>query len=256
MTNQNKWFTPISTLEETCILFCFPYAGGGATTYYSWKKYFKNTNISLCPVRLPGRESRLSELPYRRMSHLIEDLTEVIHPYIQQPFAFFGHSMGALISYELTKSIYERYQVLPNHLFLSARYSPHLRKTPTNKYLLPDNELLEEIRKLGGTKEEILKNRGLVEMILPIIRSDFELIETYEYISSDPLSVNTTILGSIKDELVNIEELLAWKKLFTGSTFSVRLFEGNHFYHENYAERISSIIKNELKHIGQFLEMV
>ncbi|WP_202080471.1 thioesterase II family protein [Caldalkalibacillus salinus] len=238
------WLTSTPQSHTDYPIFCFPFAGGGASTYYPWESYFDNTHICICPVQLPGREGRLSESCQTNMYTLVDTLTTVIKPYVHQPFALFGHSMGAIIAFELARSLYTKWQVLPDHIFLSSRHAPHLDKKPSQRYLLPDDEIQKELLKLGGTHQDILNHPELMKVLLPVIRNDFKLFETYQYDDSlaPPLSCNVTILGGVEDQEVSIQDLLAWRALFTGALTSY-LFPGGHFYFKQQLHAISEIIK-------------
>jgi medium-chain acyl-[acyl-carrier-protein] hydrolase len=149
-------------------LFCFPYAGGGAAPYYPWAKSL-SPFIELYAVRLPGRESRLREAPHIRLASLVDSLASALAPYFDRPFAFFGHSMGALIAFELTRMLHREQDIQPLHLFASAHRAPHLPDREPPLYQLPDAEFVEEIReRYNGIPPSILENADLIRRLTPI----------------------------------------------------------------------------------------
>lgn len=221
-------------------LFCFPYAGGGGGIYKKWLPHLGN-DVSVYPVILPGRERRFSEPPYVSLELLIDDFMEVIKPYLDKPFAFFGHSMGALIAFEVTKRIEQNTNYKPKHLFISAKAAPHIEKSTQNKHLLSNTSLIEELRRMNGTDTAILENKELMDAMLPIIRADFQLLETYHYNPGYLINTPMTIFGGMNDEEVSHKKLVEWATLSRNKHFQLNLFRGDHFFiHEN----VSKIIKN------------
>jgi medium-chain acyl-[acyl-carrier-protein] hydrolase len=213
-------------------LFCFPYAGGGASIFRNWAEMLPST-IEVCPVQLPGRENRLLETPFSSISSLIEPLALALVPRLDLPFAFFGHSMGALISFELARYLRGKgYPFAPVHLFVSAHRAPQLPDPDPPAYYLPEAAFLNELRRLNGTPEEILQNPELLRLLLPTLRADFALCETYKYVSDAPLSCPITTFGGLQDYEVSYEMLTAWRQQ-TSSTFTLRYFAGDHFFLHN-----------------------
>jgi medium-chain acyl-[acyl-carrier-protein] hydrolase len=148
---------PETDTQTNFRLFCFPFAGAGASIYSNWHRYLPK-NFEVCPIQLPGREERHSEKPFVDIISMVAELGEILKPYLAQPFAFFGHSMGALISFELTRHLRKLKQPMPESLFISARPAPQIQQIHPITYNLPDLEFIEELRKIQGTPEPVLQN--------------------------------------------------------------------------------------------------
>jgi medium-chain acyl-[acyl-carrier-protein] hydrolase len=229
----NPWLiVPKPNPQAKLRLFCFPYAGGGAAIFKAWYKEL-NPKIEVYAVQLPGRENRLSEPAFNRLQPLIEALSQAILPNLNQPFAFFGHSMGGLICFELALYLRRIYNLAPVNLFISAANAPHIPDTKPPIHNLPPSEFLEELRRFDGTPKEVLENPEIMELISPTLRADFAVLETYIYTKSPPLSCAMTVFGGLTDPEVSQTELAAWQEHTTGK-FSLQMLPGNHFFiHEN-----------------------
>ena len=242
-----EWFVSPPKESDSKRLFFFPHAGGGASYYNTWSKYFKNTGISIYSIQMPGREMRLYDEKITSFNFLIDQLTLLMQPHIDKPFAFFGHSMGALIAFELTRALNDKLHVQPEHLFLSGRYSPEIHKKEHILHNLSDAELLEHLEYLGGTNKSILQNPKMCNLILPVLHSDLQICDSYKYNKSFPIFCNTTVLGSTDDVTTKVEELFEWEKHFSNNcSFTVELFDGCHFYHEKNKEEIIRMIIDKL----------
>jgi medium-chain acyl-[acyl-carrier-protein] hydrolase len=209
-------------------LFCFPYAGGAASIFRTWSETLPS-EIEVCPVQLPGRENRLMEPAFSHIQPLIATLAQALLPLLDTPYAFFGHSMGALISFELARYLYREDHEGPLHLFASGHRAPHLPDPDPPTSHLPEAAFIEELRKLEGTPEEVLQNSELLQLLLPLLRADFRLCETYQYIADKPLPCPITAFGGLQDSEAPRETVLAWK-IHTDNTFKARFFMGGHFF--------------------------
>lgn len=225
-------------------LFLFPYAGGGASIFHSWLKTLP-PQIEVLPVQLPGHENRLKEPLFEEFTPLIEALVHALHPYLAVPFAFFGHSMGALVSFELTRQLRKRYGLLPVHLFASAYRAPQLPLAGPLLHTLPEPALVQKLLQLNGTKREVLENDELRQFLLPILRADFAVCETYHYVTEDPLSCPITTFGGLQDTRVNRYELAAWREQ-TSNRFTQRMLPGDHFFLQSTRVPLLQIIAQEL----------
>ena len=209
-------------------LFCLPYAGGSAFVYSGWGKSLP-PQVEVCPVQLPGRGGRILEQPYTRMGPLVADVTRALRPFFDKPFALFGHSMGAAVGFEVTRLLRREGGPRPAHLFVSGRSAPQLRKPQRHAYKLPEAEFIEELRRLKGTPAEVLEHPELMQLLLPLVRADFELIQTYTAADEPPLDVPLTAFGGLMDEDVSRECLEAWGAQTTRA-FGYRMLPGDHFY--------------------------
>ena len=209
-------------------LFCFPYAGGGAAIYRLWPQSLPS-EVEACMAQLPGRGTRLREEPFTNLDALVAAIAEAIAPLLDKPFALFGHSMGAMISFELARRLREQGQPQPSHLFISGRRAPQLPNDDPISYNLPDAELGQELLRLIGTPKEVLEHPELMELMLPLLRADFSVVETYDYRPGVPLDCPLTVFGGLRDAEVSREQLEAWREQTT-SEFALRMLPGDHFF--------------------------
>src|SRR6185295_1953892 len=209
-------------------LFCLPYAGGSARAFRPWASRLPEDG-ELCPIEIPGRGSRMREKPLTRLMSLVQIIGEEMKPFLDKPFALFGHSMGALISFELARKLRREHGRQPTHLFVSASSAPHLPSRSPITYNLCDAEFLTQIRRLNGTPDDALENPELMQVMLPILRADFELVQTFRYEQGPPLDVPISTFGGSSDPEVGEERLAAWQDQ-TVSAFSLSMFPGDHFY--------------------------
>jgi len=219
---------PASNNSGRVRLFSFPHAGAGASVFHDWKDLLPDF-IEFYPVQLPGREDRIIETPYTHMPDLIPDLVDALHPYLDRPFAFFGHSLGAVISYELALALRQMQGMLPIHIFVSGHIAPHISDSRPPIYKLPKAAFVDKLKLFNGISAEVFANQELMELLLPTIRADFTLSETYAYQTDKPLNCPISAYGGLQDPYVSRQDLEAWQD-HTTATFTVRLFPGDHFY--------------------------
>lgn len=208
-------------------LFCFPHAGGGASLYRSWSDNLPPA-IEVCPIQPPGREGRLGERPFTRIEPLVRAVSETILPLLDRPFAFFGHSLGARISFELAKELRRSHRVIPAHLFVSACPAPQLPKNGST-YDLPNDKFLEKLRVLNGTPGKVMNHKRLMRLLLPTIRADFEVYDTYAYSPCAPFDCPITVLAGAEDPVVSLDQLVPWRD-HTRSDFWLTTIPGGHFF--------------------------
>lgn len=226
-------------------LFCLPYAGGSAMMYTKWKKLL-HPSIELCPVELAGRGKRFKDKFYDSFNAAVDDAYHLIeHEIHKAPYAFFGHSMGASISFELCHKIKESGGPPPVHLFLSGRKPPHLKPDDSNIHELPEEEFKEEIAKLGGTAPEVLAHKELLEIFLPVLRADYRILETHQYVEkAGKLDYDTTILYGTEDDATE-NEIRGWQ-IYMNKPCNFRRFEGDHFFINVLTKDIVDVINRTL----------
>ncbi|MCA1568182.1 MAG: alpha/beta fold hydrolase [Acidobacteria bacterium] len=229
MSTTSNWVSiPKLSRQPSQRLFCFPYAGGAASIYRGWANKLP-PDIGVYPVQLPGHGNRLGEAPFKRIEPLVEAAAAALLPYFEGSFAFFGHSMGAIISFELARLLRREHKPTPAHLFLSGRAAPHKRKKEYLSYNLPEPEFIEELRRLKGTPQEVLEHPELMDMLSPILRADFEICETYRHLPEPPLDCPITAFSGLLDQDVSREQIEGWRE-YTSSSFTLRMFPGDHFF--------------------------
>ncbi len=227
-SNHATPWLPVQPAENDVIrLFCLPYAGAGASVYRGWSSLFAD-NTGVYPVQLPGRENRIAEPSFSTMEGLVEALSRAILPSLNRPFVFFGHSIGARIAFELARNIQKNWGLHPRHLIVSGSRAPHISE-PKPLHHLPDNEFIQELRRFSGTPEEVLQNRELMDMFIPVLRADFCVDETYACVMEPPLACPITAFGGTKDGEASRQEIAAWAAQ-TLADFDMEMVEGGHFF--------------------------
>jgi medium-chain acyl-[acyl-carrier-protein] hydrolase len=244
-TGTTLWLVTKPQPNARLRLFCFPYAGGAATAYRMWSKFLPST-VDLCPVQLPGRGGQMSKQPFTQMTPLVEAAASELEPYFDRPFAFFGHSMGAVIGFELARHLRRASKPGPLHLFVSGRRPPQSLKKIVPTYNLPEPEFVELLRRLGGTPREVLEHQELMPLLIPLLRADFELIQTYSYTAGSPLNCPITAYGGLQDPEVSQEELKDWGQQTTGQ-FSMKMLPGDHFFLHSAQNVLLALLARELQ---------
>ena len=229
-------------------MFCFPYAGGGASTYRGWGASLPN-DLEVCPVQLPGRESRLREPAFTSIESMVPAAADALAPYLNLPFVLFGHSMGAAISFALARELRRRGLPQPLHLFVSGRRAPHLPAREEPIHQLPDPEFMAKLRELNGTPEEVLQHAELMKLLLPILRADFAVNETHVFTAEEPFDFALSAFGGLGDEDVTREDLEAWR-LHTRGRFRARMLPGDHFFVHSARDLILEAVARDLAEVS------
>lgn len=240
----NPWIIR-SKAQPRLRLFCFPYAGGGASIFRLWATALP-TDVEVCPVYLPGRENRLREPLFTSMEQLIPALGRALDPYMDIPFAFFGYSMGALISFELARHLRRGQRQGPIQLFIAADRAPQLPHPGPALHHLPDGEFKRELARFGGTPAAVLEHEELMEVLQPILRADFTLYETYVYVSEAPLDCPIIAFGGIDDPMISMQEVAAWNEQ-TRQAFLLHRLPGNHFFLQSEQNTLLRLLSQELQ---------
>lgn len=232
-------------------LFCFPYAGAGASVYRPWAAAFA-PSIEIIGVQLPGRESRFTEPPFDRVGPLLDALLPAILPeldrpstHASRPFAFFGHSLGALVAFELCRRLRAAGAPLPAQLFVSGRNAPQTPLDDEPLHALSDEDLIAGLIRYNGTPAAVLADKELMELVLPVVRADFAIHETYAYKSEPPLDLPITAFGGEADNTVDEAHLEAWRAQ-TSRGFRRQMFPGDHFYLNDAQEALARAIIDDL----------
>jgi medium-chain acyl-[acyl-carrier-protein] hydrolase len=228
-------------------LFCLPYAGGGAAVYRTWSEVLPRS-VEVCPVHLPGREMRLKEKALSSVFPLVDAMAPALAPVLDKPFVLFGHSMGALVAFELANKLRRDYSLLPEVLFVSARVAPSadLKRRLLSK--LPDDELIAEIMSLNGTDKNVLEHQELLRLTLPTLRADLALHENYKYSEETALQCPIVAFGGLRDPKIDMEGLEGWRN-HTSNSFARRLLAGDHFFISSPQSSFLNVFALELQRV-------
>lgn len=245
-STRSSWANcPTPDLNAGHQLFCIPYAGAGASIYRAWPGALRNA-AEVWPVHLPGRERRLSEPPAATIQNLATLTARGIAAHFDRPFVLFGHSMGALISYEVARALRHLGLRQPDALLVSGYGGPHLPDTRSPIHSLPDAAFKDAVVALDGTPQDVIENIELMELLLPLLRADFKLVETYEHGSEAPLDVPIFVYAGSNDRDTPQEALDGWVHS-TSRPVSITLFDGGHWYLRDHATALVDQIRRDLQ---------
>ncbi|MFD1516002.1 thioesterase II family protein [Pseudonocardia yunnanensis] len=250
MSTENPWVVRRRMVPQPRLrLFCFPFAGGGATVYRDWPRLVP-PDVEVCAVQPPGRESRLGEDAYSSLQDLLPPLAGALGELLDVPYVTFGHSLGGLVNFELARYLRRTGGPLPRHLLVSGRRPPHLRSDDEHEpmHKMDDDRLLDAVLELNGTSPEIRDHPELLELALPLMRADFAISETYEYTPEAPLPCPITAFSGAADPHVTRSEAADWAQHTSGG-FELRMLPGDHFFLTTAQEQLLADISQLLSGI-------
>lgn len=253
MIDTKLFVVPKPALNPKLRLFCFPYAGGSIRTYMTWCKHF-NSDVEVVLVQPPGRGDRFTEPAHENMTPYIAELMQYASYITDIPYVFFGHSLGSRVAFELSCKLKLLNMSLPVYFIASGSRAPHMKNKNASLYALPDNEFMEQLKKLNGTPKEVLANSELMEVLLPLLRADFNIADNYKANKvCMPFPILT--LHGEKDHSISTAQACAWRELSSAHHKLIKL-PGDHFFiNQNQADVlkiISPIVNNALHSITEF----
>ena len=242
----NSWVTcPRPQPDAKIRLFCLPFAGGGASLYRPWTTQLAPT-IEVCPIQLPGRENRYSEKPITDAHQMAKAIATQMLPFLDRPYAIFGHSMGALLAYEVSREHARLKAKAPEILFVSAHRAPHLPRKRALLHALPNAQFIESLKQYGGFPEEILNNQEFIDFILPTMRSDMTLCDLYAFTKRE-VSIQTPfeVFAGVDDREAGPSEMESWSEHTQGQA-NLTVFDGGHFFLRTHSKELLSHLLNTI----------
>ncbi len=245
-STSNNWLVrPQPNPGAATRLFLFPYAGGGPAAFGKWPATLPCT-IETWIAHYPGRGSRYNEPLIKQINALAKQLSQAIQPLSDKPYAFFGHSLGGLIAFEIIRKLRKQNLSRLNILFVSACGAPHLHDPHQPIHELPDSGFVNALQELNGIPSEALNSPDLMEMLLPTLRADFQAVESYRFLPEEsPLDIPIIAYGGLDDSRVSREQLEGWAAQ-TNSNFKSKYFPGDHFFINGAKDEIMRSIAREV----------
>ncbi|SFD15750.1 thioesterase II family protein [Pseudoalteromonas denitrificans] len=233
---QSKWFViPKHNPQADIRLICFPYAGGSSSIYTSWVNSLPE-NVELIIMQAPGRSNRMFETPIDKMDILADNLLAEIPTLLNKPYVLFGHSLGSRVCFELILRLNKLGLQLPLHFIASGSSGPQ-KERHNISYNLPESEFISKLRTMNGTPEELLKNKELMSLLLPMLRADFEIAETFQYTGNALFNISLSIFGGEDDTDVTNDDLYLWQQFFKPKAKTTK-FPGGHFFINSHKELV------------------
>lgn len=244
--DKKSWLISINETKNAIhTVVCCHYAGGGASVFRGWDKYFPK-DVRIVAIQLPGREERFSEEPLLSIGKVIDGLFPEISSLLNETasYSIFGHSIGALVGFELARKV--RSILLPKVLIISAAGAPQLNFKRELIGHLPDKDFVEKLKIYNGLPESLIENNELLNMFIPMLRADLSILEGYKYKESQPLEFPILALGGSEDPIISAKDIGSWC-VQTRQLFTMRIFNGDHFFIKNNQEQV-------LKYISQTIQ--
>ncbi|WP_432150675.1 thioesterase II family protein [Streptomyces sp. bgisy029] len=227
-------------------LYCFPHAGGAASTFVPLAREL-TPELDVLAAQYPGRQDRRREAPFADIGTLAEALADHVLVADGTPYAFFGHSMGAVLAYEVARVLQRRRVTGPAALVLSGRRAPTPEPSSHDR-LRTDADILRAVRELGGTTPQLLHDPELREMVMPALRADYRAIGSYTWQPGPPLAVPFTVLVGDRDPVASVAEARAWQHVTTAPA-RTHVFDGGHFFLDAHLPRVARTVLDALGHV-------
>ena len=238
------WFCRGSELDAPTRLFCFPYAGGNAAAFLPWQPLLGG-DVELWVAQLPGRGTRLFETPLRNLDELVAQLTSAIAEHTDRPYALFGHSLGALLAFEVARALRRDGLPEPCSLWVAGAEGPQTRAIDRRLHDLPDAELVDALRDYGGTPTELLDDPEMMALLLPGLRADLALDECYTYRAEAPLDLPIHLLLGDRDPHVDRVRAAGWSRE-SSQRMHRHVFPGEHFFLFPHQATIAALLATGL----------
>ena len=240
----STWFPLYQSVRKPALrVFCFPYAGGSASLFREWPKAMPS-NVELLALQLPARGGRLFEEPFKRVDDLVQVVIETVLPLLDIPFVLFGYSLGALLAFEVARTLQVQLQRIPEKVFVAACQAPQTMGSRIRRHQMSEGDLVNELKRLNGTPPEILENESMLRCFLPALRADFEMIDTYIYKPLAQLQCSIRAFGGTRDR-ISIEHLRGWSEQ-SSSGYSMDMIEGDHFFIKHSSEELLRLLRQDL----------
>ncbi|WP_416963487.1 thioesterase II family protein [Streptomyces sp. Agncl-13] len=242
----SPWYSvPVPRPAASVRLYCLPCAGGDSTMFRAWADHLP-PSVELRAIRLPGRHGRHPEQPFTDCAMAADTLAGALAPELRPPYVLFGHSMGALIAYQLLLAL-ERRGLPPPTLYTSASWL--VEGIPVERLPDPaasDDRFIDRLRRLGGVPSEVLSDPEVLAFMLPVLRADFQLCRTYEpRVGRAPLAVPMRAMGGVADTVTPVDRMAGWSH-HTTRFLGVRRFPGDHFFVRDHADRVVGALVDDL----------
>jgi len=241
----NLWVLRQSGPVRRSRLFCFPYAGGNAATFLQWQAAI-DSSIEICGIQLPGRGKQFRTPHPDSFQELVETVAQVVLEQSSLPFSFFGHSMGGLMAFEVARYLQRHNHTGPVKLLVSGSAAPQHRGPPMPLHTLGDRQLVEVLKEFNGTPQQVLENHELMQLMLPVVRADFAMLQSYEYRPGVVLNTPIQVLAGRSDPHTSLEQTSGWAKETT-STCATQWFDGDHFFVHSNSDEVIRFINAELQ---------
>ncbi len=242
---RNDWWTAFTRRPGArLVLICFPYAGGSPSLFNTWASQLPE-QVDLYAIRLPGHGERSAETPIADLTKLVPALSAALLTILHRPFLFFGHSLGALLSFEVARWLRRHCRIVPAGLLVSGRRAPHIPDADPRVSELCDSDFLARLRELKGTPPEVLEHAEFFRVFAPRLRADFKLVETYNYVLEPPLPCPITAVGGVDDEESSGDRLDAWN-IHTSGTFVKYVLPGDHFFLHSGELELLRLVRGDL----------
>lgn len=239
------WIRRFAPADDAGIrLVCLPHAGGSASFYFPYATAL-SPGIDVLAVQYPGRQDRMVEPLIDNIPELADGVTVALRPWLDRPFALFGHSMGGSVAFEVAGRL-QRDGIVPRHLFVSGRQAPSCPREEDPLYRKDDAAIIAEMTTMSGTDERILQEPELLAMVLPVMRNDYRAAETYRHDGAPPLTCPITALNGVADHRTNPDDVRAWR-IHTMSTFDYREYPGGHFFLMDNQSAILDLVTDRLR---------
>ncbi|MDZ4684667.1 MAG: alpha/beta fold hydrolase [Planctomycetaceae bacterium] len=240
----DRWLTIRPRDQASARIFCLPYAGSGASVFSHWQSSLPSS-LEVCPIQLPGRENRLTEPPVRVVQELAEQIARQILPWLNRPFVLFGHSYGALLAFEVIRSLRRSGSPAPVKLLVSAFCAPRVRPFHRGLHQLDRKELMQWLQETSGEADEALADREWQDLLLPTLRADLEALEHYQYASEPLLECPVTAFVGKEDQIAPWEKMIAWRRE-TFADFKMHVIEGKHLFLRSTRTSLLRLIQQEM----------